>query len=317
MKKLFKFASILAVIGIALFGSFQLYLRHYPQTVEHWFHKKAFQRNGLEVKTIDINGEVVEYAEGGTGETIVFVHGFQGDKLSFINYVKYFFSKGYHVVAIDLPGHGGSAVPKDQKFDIHSLSKNLDRFIKAKGLEKFHLVGNSLGGGVSTVYASFSKDKLLSLSLLNPLGVAFEEKSDFLKQMDEGKNVFFPNTLEDLDELYVFLIGRPVSMPSIMKKSMLGRMIENREFYKKAFSDLVKTTPINDLLPSVETNTLVVVGGRDKILPPSSFEIFDNNLPHSTMCYIPEGTHIFVDDAFTTTIDNMHSFFQENSTVKR
>ena len=60
---------------------------------------------GLTEKYIDVGKFNICYMEGGKGETVLLVHGFTGWKEFWAAFAKYLVPK-YHVVAIDLPGHG-------------------------------------------------------------------------------------------------------------------------------------------------------------------------------------------------------------------
>ena len=170
------------------------------------------------MKTIQVGEHLFEYVEGGAGQTVVFFHGFQGDKTSWNQYLKYLIPH-YHVIAVDLPGHGGTKPVKGQKYDIHSVAETMDGFIDNMMLDQFHLVGISMGGGVGAVYARMFPERLVSLSLLNPYGLTSIEKSELQMKIEGGVNVMFPHTLEELDEFGRYIMGRPFQLPHVFKST--------------------------------------------------------------------------------------------------
>lgn len=78
-------------------------------------------------------------------------------------------AKNFHVVAIDLPGFGGSDKPKI-KYKLEDFVTYLDAFMEAKGIDKAMLVGHGLGGSIAIVYALEYPDKVQKLVLVDSFG---------------------------------------------------------------------------------------------------------------------------------------------------
>ncbi len=121
----------------------------------------------IESKTITVDGLDVNYYTAGQGEPLVVIHGGGGDARTWWNNIAELAEK-YTVYAPDLPGYGGSQ-PLDGDYFIPELSEFVDRFARGLGLEKFHLVGHSLGGGVALDYALKSPHKIKKLVLVSSL----------------------------------------------------------------------------------------------------------------------------------------------------
>ena len=76
-----------------------------------------------------------------------------------------------HVVIPDLPGFGESAKRFGENYNVESQVKRLGRFVETLRLERFHLAGNSMGGAIAAVYAAKHPRKVMTLALLDPMGV--------------------------------------------------------------------------------------------------------------------------------------------------
>jgi abhydrolase domain-containing protein 6 len=301
------------VILVSLFVVFISCAYFFSYQIERFFYKNKMDQLGMKTKKLYVKGnDYFEYAEGGSGETILLVHGFQSDKETYRHYIKHFLPN-YNVIAVDLPGHGGSSLSKDQKFDIYSLANSISKFVDHKKIDRMHLIGSSTGGGICAIYAANNSEKMISLSLINPLGVDLDVKSDFLKKVDEGKNLFLPKTLKDLDELSYYLTGRAMRANFFKKLFILVRLNKKRSFFEKAYKELIKSKPINELLPSIMCNTLIIMGGEDRMLPPSSYNKFIEKIPNIQTCFIPDGTHVFVDNNLSMSIDAVDEFLKTNS----
>ena len=70
------------------------------------------------------------------------------------------FSERYHIIAIDQRGHGESAWDGGEEYQLEALYGDLRAHIQARGLSRYTLVGHSLGGRVSMLYANRHQDEL-------------------------------------------------------------------------------------------------------------------------------------------------------------
>jgi pimeloyl-ACP methyl ester carboxylesterase len=70
--------------------------------------------------------------------------------------------------AIDLPGFGHSAPPDDGDYSISGHARAVVRYLDAAGRGPVHLLGNSLGGAVTTRVAACRPDLVRTLTLISP-----------------------------------------------------------------------------------------------------------------------------------------------------
>ena len=76
-------------------------------------------------------------------------------------------SEHYHIIAMDQRGHGDSDWAPDGDYTIEAHQGDIDGFISALGLDGFHLIGHSMGGRNSYVWASNNSRKLKSLVIVD------------------------------------------------------------------------------------------------------------------------------------------------------
>ena len=118
--------------------------------------------------TITLAGVALDVWESGDGPPLLFLHGaggFRGDH-PFVALL----GQQRRVIAPSHPGFGSSALPDwmDRPDDIaHLYLALLDHF----GLQKFDLVGASLGGWIATELASMVPERVNRLVLVAPVGV--------------------------------------------------------------------------------------------------------------------------------------------------
>ncbi|MER6253944.1 alpha/beta hydrolase [Streptomyces sp. NPDC001584] len=70
--------------------------------------------------------------------------------------------------ALDLPGFGWSPPPADRDYSVTAFARAVIRHLDAAGRGPVHLVGNSLGGAVSTRVAAVRPDLVRTLTLVSP-----------------------------------------------------------------------------------------------------------------------------------------------------
>jgi len=98
-------------------------------------------------------------------ETVILIHGLGGTKTSFYETVSAL-TPQYTVHAIDLPGFGSSSKPLRAPYDAAWFARAVCRFMDAEGIERAHLVGNSLGGRVAIEVGLQTPERVRSLSML-------------------------------------------------------------------------------------------------------------------------------------------------------
>jgi len=103
------------------------------------------------------------------GEKILCLHGWLDNAASFIPLMPLL--EKYHVVALDMPGHGGSQhrmAGYDYVFVdwIHDVLDVLDSL----GWQKAHLLGHSMGGAIATIVAASAPERIHKLMLIEALG---------------------------------------------------------------------------------------------------------------------------------------------------
>ena len=97
-------------------------------------------------------GLKIHYAVAGTGQTIIFVHGWTCDASSW-QYQIPAFSSRYQVVTLDLPGHGKSDSPAQKDFSMGLFASAVEAVRKAVHARRVVLVGHSMGAIVIRQYA--------------------------------------------------------------------------------------------------------------------------------------------------------------------
>jgi pimeloyl-ACP methyl ester carboxylesterase len=216
--------------------------------------------NNIERKTIKIDGRDVLYYAAGQGEPLVVIHGGGGDAKTWWKNIAELALK-YTVYAPDLPGFGGSQ-PLSGNYYIHELSEFIDKFAASIGLDRFNLVGHSLGGGIALDYTLKKPNRVKKLVLISSLCL--------------GREISFWIRLcsipEIIHSMWAIAMGVLKSVKWVVKKLNLAEYVipltpvsllvgENISNFKE------QSLVLESRLSEIHVPTLLVWGARDPIVP--------------------------------------------------
>ncbi|MEW2443681.1 alpha/beta fold hydrolase [Micromonospora marina] len=114
--------------------------------------------------TVDAGGVPTRSLLAGAGEPVVFLHGTSGHLEAFTRNVAAH-AAHYRVHAIDMLGHGYTGKP-DYPYEIPRYRDHLLAYLDTQGIERAHIVGESLGGWVGARTAIDTPERVASLQLL-------------------------------------------------------------------------------------------------------------------------------------------------------
>ena len=113
------------------------------------------------------SGGCLSIVSAGRGETVLCLHGLGGTKASFLPTVAALFDS-YRVVALDLPGFGESDKPIGAPYDAPWFARAALEALDGLGVERAHLIGNSMGGRVAIEAGLIQRKRVGGLVLLTP-----------------------------------------------------------------------------------------------------------------------------------------------------
>jgi pimeloyl-ACP methyl ester carboxylesterase len=97
-------------------------------------------------------------------ETVVMHHGMAKNHQMWFGWVP-IVARHYRVIRLDMRGMGQSSVPEPgYPWSVDNFAKDLAEFADKLGLDRFHLIGETVGGSISMRYATMHQDRLLSLT---------------------------------------------------------------------------------------------------------------------------------------------------------
>ena len=149
-------------------------------------------------KTVNVNGINLHYLDWGTEgkPKVLLLHGVRGHSHSWDD-VSAEFYQDYHIFALDQRGRGESDWAPSGDYSSESFVADLEGFCQAVGMEKFILVGHSMGGRNGMAFAGKNAEMLEKMVIvdigpdLNPIGSGriTQEMIDVPEEFDSFEDV--------------------------------------------------------------------------------------------------------------------------------
>jgi pyruvate dehydrogenase E2 component (dihydrolipoamide acetyltransferase) len=218
-------------------------------------------------KILEVPGGQINLVEAGAedGDAIVLLHGFGGDLKTWMFNQSGLAAAG-RVIAIDLPGHGGSSTMAEDD-PVSETILRVEAALDAVAPGELHLVGHSFGGGIAALLAGRRPDRVSSLSLIAPIGLG--------KTMNRGFLVDFvaAERRRPLQNVLERLFADPSKITGDMvEETLKSKRLEGVPECLSQLADAIadetgQRISIGDTLANLACPVLLIWGEHDQIVP--------------------------------------------------
>jgi pimeloyl-ACP methyl ester carboxylesterase len=123
--------------------------------------ERSAAASGPEDRYVTVNGLRLHYLDWGPEgkPLLVLIHGLDRHAHTFDHIAPHFLDR-YHVIAVDMRGHGESAWDPDAHYLVEDYVRDFEAMADASGWHNIVVWGNSTGGRVAQVYAGLHPDRV-------------------------------------------------------------------------------------------------------------------------------------------------------------
>ncbi len=270
----------------------------------------------MELKLPGGQVQLVHYRdEGPRSDTtpIVLLHGTGASLHTWEGWVKSL-SATRRVVTLDLPGFGLTGPSPLGDYSDDAYDSFLLSFLGQLQIGRMVLGGNSMGGGLAWQFAARHPEQVAALVLVDAGGL--DVHSDAVPdgfRVPEWRvlhwlaGVFLPRPLVDRSVREVY--GDPAKVTA----ALVDRYFELtlREGNREALAQrLAQREPGRHagLLPRIQAPTLILWGGRDRLIPPAAAERFHAAIKQSRVQVFPGLGHVPQEEDPASTVQAVHTF---------
>jgi pimeloyl-ACP methyl ester carboxylesterase len=219
-------------------------------------------------------GIELNYLEAGSGQTLVMVPGWSQTANEYLYQINDL-QKDYHIIAIDMRGHGKSSKPASG-YRISRLAFDLHEALIALNLKDVVLLGHSMGCAVIYSYWElFGPDRIKKLILVDqPCAITANPAWSREEQLQAG-SIFTPLSLYDTANALVDSIPtnetllKSMFTDKVSSKDMAWIAEENYKMPRKFARDLLINHAMNDWRELIKTINIpsLLIGGEVSIFP--------------------------------------------------
>jgi esterase len=253
-------------------------------------------------KSLTVNDLRLHYLDWGKADApaVVCVHGYTGSADAF-NALARHFQDRFHVVAADVRGHGESAWSPVGAYQYADQAGDLAAFVDRLGLDRFVLVGTSMGGIIAMAYAVAHPERLRGL-VINDIGPDAEAGTQRITQMVGSRPEEFA-TLDDAmayrREMSPIVAGRSAEDQRELALGVLRQRPDGRWGWKMDPAYIMQRVEHGaprrpDLWPAlggVSCPSLVVWGTDSDVLSERQARRMEQALPRGELVAVPGVGH--------------------------
>ena len=215
---------------------------------------------------VNVNGIRTCYVEAGEGVPLVCIHGGgpgASGEHGFRNNIPHLAQK-FRVIAPDMLGYGHTDKPAIQYWE-QRLVDHVSAFIDTLCLERFHIMGNSMGAYVAAKYTLDHPERVLKLlmissgSIANAMGlprITKEKMRALLETLVHQKQ----NITDELVESRIRAASLPGAMEAQRSHSEFRNELKNNPNLQQLFD-------LTHRLPRLDIPTCLVWGKQDRFAP--------------------------------------------------
>jgi pimeloyl-ACP methyl ester carboxylesterase len=266
---------------------------------------------------VKVNGIELAYEEAGRGErAFVLVHGFTGCRADFDTQLPALAKVG-RTIAIDQRGQGESERADRATYNFAQLADDLRGFADALGLDRFDLLGHSMGGMVAQRFTLAHPDRVASLVLMDTASASLGDRMP-RDIFEKGAAIGRAAGMEKLHEIIRNNAAENAQRTEPdrrleqqwgaerywgrVRKAFTSMDVEAFEALGLQLAGAEATTP---RLGEIRCPTTVLVGAEDKpFIGPS--KVMHDAITGSELVVIPDGGHcpqIEAPEAWITAIE--------------
>ena len=248
---------------------------------------------------LELDGQLVHYRDQGPSSDslpLVLIHGTSASLHTWEGWAAEL-SKTHRVISFDLPGFGLTGPDADGDYHDARYVVFVRNLLARLGVARAIVAGNSLGGEIAWQLALSDPERVAGLVLVDAAGHAFVPESMPLgfriarmPVLREGMRWVLPRRA--IEDSVVSVYGDP----SRITAALVDRYYELtlREGNRVALMqrmDQLAPGPV-ERLPEIKVPTLILWGGKDRLIPPAWGEAFHKAIPNSRLVVFPKLGHV-------------------------
>jgi pimeloyl-ACP methyl ester carboxylesterase len=249
---------------------------------------------------MEVDGLRLHYKESGPKDApaLLLLHGF-GSSLQTWDEWALKLEPSYRVIRLDLPGFGLTGASPSRNYSEENDLALLTQFADKLGLDKFSLIGHSMGGKMAWSLAASQPERVQALVLMAPDG--------FPEAKDIGSKPYEVPAVMSVIQYFLpkYFVQKSIE-PAFVDVKALNEALVNRYYdmlrapgVRGAILDRSNQTIYTDPVPrlkNIKAPTLLLWGAQDQMIPSANAQSYAGVLANSTTIVIPNLGHLLQEE---------------------
>jgi pimeloyl-ACP methyl ester carboxylesterase len=270
----------------------------------------------MQTRSIDVKGHSIQLTEAGTGDPVLYLHGFADVHSASTELFPFHekLAKDYRLIA---PAHP-ACDDSEEREDIDTIDDFVFHYIElldVLGLDRFHLVGNCVGGWIAAEIAVRYPERLQSLTLVGASGLFIQGQSIadlfWVAQPEDGvyyndlRAILFSGADSEIGRS-LYPDGRGEVEEELLRYKMF-RFASRIGFSPPYFHD----RKLIDRLSRYRGPALILQGENDKFVPRAHADAYATGFDSAQLDIIPNCGHSVVAEAPDATAAAVTEFLHQ------
>ena len=230
------------------------------------------------VEHVTIHGQQIAYRRGGEGPALLFLHGIAGSSQTWLPVMELLQGE-YTMVAPDFLGHGQSAKPKGD-YSLGNFASSMRDLLQVLDIDRVTVVGQSFGGGVAMQFAYQFPDRCERLVLVDAGGLGREVSWVLRMVTIPGVEYVLPAVFPSFARGWgdaVARLGHRLGFRNAQALEIWHAYrsltdADSRRAFLRTMRSVIEpggqsVNAMDRLYLAEQTPTLIVWGGKDRIIP--------------------------------------------------
>lgn len=240
------------------------------------------------------NGRTIHYLDEGSGPVVVWLHGSGNGACGHSNFKGNYpvvSRAGFRCIVPDLIGFGYSDKPADVEYPLSFFIENVKLLLDSLGVQKYTLVGNSLGGAVSLGFALAHPQNVERLILMAPGGLNDLPEYLAMPGMAAMFQLFAPGKTITEATMKEFFTRAFVVNPAVVDDGLVHERFELMKLQNPQVMKTMKVPNMTADLGKITCPALTLWGLNENMMPDSGIMKLAKGLPHGRMVLVPQCGH--------------------------
>ena len=247
------------------------------------------------LREVDVGGYSLNAVDMGTGNPVVMIHGFADSAYCYHRNVQTVLEHGFRVVLPEPPGLGQSDIPPaPYVYSVENQAEAIRTCLDRMGIERFILVGHSMGGGIALYLATHYPQRIAKLMIID--AACYDPKRFQFFRLPGASHIagaiagrwLIRMALNDVfydkskvTDAMVSEYAQPLRKPGYVK--VLAGL--SKQYFSEAH------TAMQSRYGHLDTPLFIVWGREDTWLPPEFGETLASTAPHARLYLLKDAGH--------------------------